>query len=100
MGHDARSRLQLRRGNLSPFAFHPKGTNVSARFVFQSGREIDDRAARIPGALPVLASSARVRGEEGEVYVLKLFRVHPLNKSDFIAHRLELTQGLVIVEQT
>src|ERR1700682_2232122 len=99
MGHDAWSRLQLRRGNLSPLALHPRRTNVGPWFIFQSGGEIDNRTARIPGALPVLASGIPVRGEEGEVDVLKLFGVNPLNKSDFIAHSLELAQGFVIVKQ-
>src|SRR3981081_2887759 len=98
MGHDAWSGLQLRKRDLSQFPLHPRRPNVGAWFIFESSREINNRAARIPGALPVLASRIPVRGEEGKVDVLKLFGVNPLNKSDFIAHGLKLAQGFVIVE--
>ena len=97
-GHTG-ARLQVGRQDLPALPLHPQGSNGSARFVLERAREVNDGAARVARPLPVLAGRFGVGGEEGEIHVLELFGPHALNEADLVAHRLELAQGLIVIEQ-
>ena len=81
-------------------ALHPQRTHVRARLIFENSGEIDNRAARVPRVFPTAPRALLIGGEEREVDVLELLGAHALDEADLVAHGLELTERLVIIEQT
>ena len=61
--------------------------------------EIDDGVAEIARGFPLGAGGARVGGEESEVHALELLGADALDKGHLVADRLELAEGLVVIEQ-
>ena len=85
--------------DLSALALDPQRAHAGSGFVFQRAGEIDDGAAGIAGALPVLARALFIGGEESEIHMLELLGAHALDEADLVAHGFELAQRLVVVEQ-
>jgi hypothetical protein len=54
---------------------------------------------RSRAAFQLLARGARVGSEESEVHALELLRADALDKVHLIAHRLQLTERFVVIEQ-
>src|SRR5689334_8095523 len=100
MRGNARSRLQLRRSDLSPLALDPQRPNGRPSLVFECSREIHNGASCVPGVFPTAARAVLIRGKEREVHVLELLGAHALNKTDLVAHGFQLTERLVIIQQT
>src|ERR1700722_9236713 len=100
MRRNARAGLQFRRRDLLALALDPQRTNGRSRFTLQSRRQVDDGAAGVPGAFPVLARAVAVGREESEVHVFELLGTDALDETDFVAHGFELAQGFVVIEQT
>ena len=68
-------------------------------FIFQREREIDDGIAEVARRLPVIARRARIGSEEGEVHALELLRADALDEIHLLAHRLQLAERLVVIQQ-
>ncbi len=100
MGGHTRPGLQIQGQNLCTLALHPGRTHAGAGFVFERAGKINDGAACVTRSLPVLAGAFGVGGEERKVHVLEQFGADALNESDFVAHRLQLAEGFVVIEQT
>src|SRR5260370_4983837 len=99
MRHNAGSGLQFRLPHFSALALYPKRANLGAAFAIQGAGKIDDGAARIPGAFPVVARTLRIGGEESKVYMRKLLRPHALDEVDLVAPGFELANRFVVIEQ-
>jgi len=99
MGYNARSGLQVRLPCLSALALHPERPDRGARFLFQCTGKIDNGAAGIAGALPVLASAFRIGGKEGKIHFGELLSPHTLDEVDFVARGFQLSDGLVVIKK-
>ena len=99
MGDDAWTGLQVRLPSLTAFALDPERTDGGAGFVFQCAGEIDDGAAGIAGALPVLARAFRIGGKESEIHFVELLGAYALDEVDLVAGGLQLADGLVVIEK-
>ncbi len=99
MRGDAGSGLQFRGGDLSALPLDPYRPHAGPGFVFQRGGKIDDGTAGIASIFPVLACALFIRCKKSKVHVLKLLGAHSLDKTDLVAHGLELAEGLVVIEQ-
>ena len=67
--------------------------------LLQRAGKIDDRAAGIAGAFPILPRALRVGREESEIDVGKLLGADALDEVDFVARRFELADRFVVIEQ-
>src|ERR1051325_1565490 len=99
MRGNARSRLQLRRSDLSALALDPQRPDGRPSLVFERSREIHNGASCVPGVFPTAACALLIRGKKREVYVLELLGAHALDKTDLVTHGLQLTERLVVIQQ-
>ena len=97
-GHRDRGKVHAR--SKTQLALHPRSAQQNALLVLQSVGKIDDVAARLARHLPGIAGEGFVGGEEGEVHVLQVLRKHALDEGRLLAHRFELAERLVVIEQT
>lgn len=79
--------------------FDPGSADRRARGVFQPVGQIDDGSSSLARQTPVPQREGLIRGEEGHVGVVELVAADALHQSDLVAHRFQLAEGLVVIQQ-